>query len=642
MWNRIRVCGGSALHESRLYRNILSATAMRQSLCFFTEGNHNPRQQGRGSGGNNFRGEAAGGRRGGRGGGGGRGGRGAPRPPAAYLSTNAKELVQLKQEFKAAKSLQERVGIRATALRMLNGIRIDPSTQDERSVMTVLNCADTFDSKPNAAIEVALTWARRNLGALSPQNIALFGHAVAALRPPDAKNILLTDVWAATRGLLPDMTTVEVVMLLQAYSYVLRKDEVCEMEIVMLEQLLPCIGEMPVQQLSTLLEVLSHRRKGLEHKRPDLLKSSCESIFERLEKGTEKMHSNEVTRILCASLIRQAPASLVSRLFLREVEVVNFLTDTEVGTVMWATGMMNNAPVGGDTAVSEAVQKLLPALLERLQKVAHLAHTKTVSSALTGAALLRLTLPVELEEKLCYRVKVDLATKGMKVRKMEKLARSLMLYRCSSQQVAKTTLALVANAVTGKLPSRRYLKSDTNNSGEGQDPNGNGEEAGEDHFFKFPVHAEKHFAILFYINFYLQCAYVNNQLSAQVPAALSDTLPQMLLGAVSTASINDLLYCEECSLIGKRENVPDIQDIQSPRNKELNTAVRADVEELLAQIVQDVSLITTEKEANRHYLSHRSIERYLRIFGESQEHQNIVGLLNDINRKIEEKGVTQK
>nr|CCC48384.1 conserved hypothetical protein, fragment [Trypanosoma vivax Y486] len=89
-------------------------------------------------------------------------------PMEPFNEQGARQLFELKRRFREAKTGKERREIQRDARRLIRRARVDPSTQDEKSVAVLLNCAATFRSYPHTeGIGQAVQWMRTNVDALS-------------------------------------------------------------------------------------------------------------------------------------------------------------------------------------------------------------------------------------------------------------------------------------------------------------------------------------------------------------------------------------------------------------------------------------------------------------------------------------------
>ncbi|ESL05843.1 hypothetical protein TRSC58_06493 [Trypanosoma rangeli SC58] len=278
----------------------------------------------------------------------------------------ARKLFELKRQYKNAKSGKDRRDIQREARRAIRRAHIDPSTQDEKTVTLLLNCAATFHSYPHSeGIKQAVQWMRQNTDALSPQNLALFANALGVLSVVDSDIILLQEVSPAVQSTFTQMSPVELVMILQAF----KRNKIfsnAALQESMLQRLLPCVSQMPVSQLSTLAEVLvtAPLRKSDETAWREL----TNAVLFKAVSGVDRMHSREVITLLRAAPHLSVPEEPSLQLVQRAIDTVGFHTDEQIGELLEAVGGYRTLETPPGENLSRKLDELVEVLWTRLQK----------------------------------------------------------------------------------------------------------------------------------------------------------------------------------------------------------------------------------------------------------------------------------
>ncbi|KAK7200000.1 mitochondrial oligo-U binding protein TBRGG1 [Novymonas esmeraldas] len=284
-----------------------------------------------------------------------------------YLAQDADALMKTKQELKRVKSLKERGAIMKEGRRLLRRVRVDPSTQDERSVAIVVNCAAAFQAPGNLdGVASALQWMRSNIRGISPQNVALFTNALGVTEPPNVRQVVVNEVMPAVQSVMRDMTPVEVVMVLQAFQRLFITENE-KLQIELLAQLEPCISTMPIPVLSTLASVLS--RHPMRKQDNDRWKRIVQATLSRCVASPEIVHSKEAVVLVCAVTGLETSQEVVCKLLTRVTETAKFHTDEQVGELLSAITDIRQANNEPTPALTEAIEALHRALMERLEKV---------------------------------------------------------------------------------------------------------------------------------------------------------------------------------------------------------------------------------------------------------------------------------
>lgn len=495
----------------------------------------------------------------------------ARRTPEQFLEQDVQRLVELRQELRQASTQKDRHEITREARRSIGGIRLDPSTQDERSVALFLNCAVAFKVRPSAtnSIDAAVAWMRRNLRGLSPRSVALFTNALGALEIPEADVILRDQISDVVPLLLSDMTPVEVVMILQAFQ---RERLVTENEALqneMLKQLAPCISTMPTQQLSTLASVLAyHPLKKYDLER---WQAMVTDIVQRttVDLPIDRMHSKEVITFLSVAHQLSIPEDTLITLIERAIDTCGFHTADQVADLLKSLAFIRSTVTDPSDALSNTCSRLQSALIARLERVAEFASLGSAHRLWRAADRGGLELPVTIQEKLADAVHRDLVYRRNNHGSVTHCAVSL-----ASQKLPSTALLVaLADYAVGQRPSRPGHEA-TRDITE------------EEILSRQSARYSRHLSDYVHARISLERAFDNH--GATLPQSLSTVLPQALLDNVGAATPREALCAVRLLLI-----LPD-----SPSRNSANDAA------LLAAITQTL-------QANRgEFLSHVS-EKFL-------------------------------
>ncbi|KAH8614031.1 hypothetical protein ERJ75_000717300 [Trypanosoma vivax] len=369
-------------------------------------------------------------------------------PMEPFNEQGARQLFELKRRFREAKTGKERREIQRDARRLIRRARVDPSTQDEKSVAVLLNCAATFRSYPHTeGIGQAVQWMRTNVDALSRQNIALFANAVGALWVLDSETILTKEISPIVKSAYKQMNPVELVMILQAFQRG-RVSENASLQESMLEHLSSCIPQMPVSQLSTLASVLvdTPLRKSNE----GLWQELCKSVFSRAVTDIDKVHSREAI-----TLLKAAPHLRVSEehsvlLVSRAVATARFHTDEQVGDLLESVANYRTMLDACGNELNAKLEELVNALWVRLQKVAPFADVSSATSILRHSRLSGVDVPPQVMEALLGAVTKELLFHRRSFRRLAALTEAL----AEQGAEAKQLLLLIGDYCIGKRPSR--------------------------------------------------------------------------------------------------------------------------------------------------------------------------------------------
>lgn len=401
-------------------------------------------------GGGGGRGGGFGGGGGGRGGGGGNGGRGGGGGDQDYLRENAESLAQMKQTFKTAKSGRDRQNIQREARRLVRRTQVDPSTQDEKSVMVLVNCAATFHCRPSEGVETGIRWLLDRIPSLTPQNIALLANAIGAIEPEGAEDMLKRNISAAVEGgALEDMTPVEVIMILQAFQRA-EVDSNGALQDKMLMKLLPAVPSMPIPHLSTFSSVVAHH--DLKTRNPESWKRLADAIAARVTKeDVGQIHSKEAITLLVSAPLLEVPTEVIILLMDRCANTANFHTDEQVGQLLralHAVKEMKEAPPPEE--LQAAIQRLSTALLGRLEKVADYASVNSIASIWVHAANSNVAIPEAIQLKLLEQVGHQLPFGRVFFRHLGRLASGAAKHKLPSTEFLHT----IARMVLGQKPPR--------------------------------------------------------------------------------------------------------------------------------------------------------------------------------------------
>ncbi|ORC90992.1 mitochondrial oligo-U binding protein TBRGG1, partial [Trypanosoma theileri] len=368
-------------------------------------------------------------------------------PLAPFDEKAAKTLFDMKRQYKGAKSGKERREIQREARRVIRRARIDPSTQDEKTVTMLLNCAATFRSYPHSeGIKQAVEWMRQNIDALSPQNLALFANAVGALSVVDSDIILLQEVSPAVQSVFTQMSPVELVMVLQAFQ----REKVSDngpLQDSMLQQLSSCVPQMPVPQLSTLASILvtAPLRKSNEAAWIEMTKA----VASKAVSNVEKMHSREVITLLKAAPHLSVPEEHSLQLVNRAIATVGFHTDEQVGEILEAVAAYREQNTAGKE-LQDKLDELISVLWTRLQKVAPYADLASATWIMRQSRKCGVNVPPAIMEALLEAVTRELRYHRYTFRRCAALAEAL----AEQKAPAKLLLQLLGDYCIGKRPPR--------------------------------------------------------------------------------------------------------------------------------------------------------------------------------------------
>lgn len=408
---------------------------------------------GRGSGGFQNRNENFGGRGGGARGGsrGGSRGRGGGGPAHDYLQENAQNLVSLKQQFKNSKlSGRERRDVQREARRLVRRTQVDPSTQDEKSVMTLVNCAATFHCRPSEGVENGIKWLLHRIRSLTPQNVALLANAIGSVEPEGAENMLKNDVTAALEaGALEGMTPVEVIMVLQAFQRVeVESNEALQDKMLM--KLLPAIPSMPIPHLSTLSVVVAHH--SMKTRDVESWKRLADAVGSRITKeDVGQIHSKEAITLLTSAPHLMVQPEVIELLMDRCTNTSGFHTDDQVGQLLRALhSIRTELKDGVPERLEAAEQRLKAALITRLERVAEFASPTSIASIWLHAAESGVEIPEAIQLKLLEQMELQLPFGRLFFRQMGKVASGAAQYKLPSTNFLHT----LARMVLGQRPPR--------------------------------------------------------------------------------------------------------------------------------------------------------------------------------------------
>ncbi|CBZ28760.1 mitochondrial oligo_U binding protein TBRGG1,putative [Leishmania mexicana MHOM/GT/2001/U1103] len=474
-----------------------------------------------------------------------------------YLTQDADKLLRMKHDYKKAKDTKERVGILKEARRLLGRTRIDPSTQDERSVAIVINCAATFSAPAKVeAVEQAFQWMRSNIGGISPQNVALFANALGLISPPEAREVMVSEVMPAVQSVMREMAPVEVVMVLQALQR-LRVEENEKLQDDLLSHLEPCVSSMPVQQLSTLASVLHHH--SMQARDNAKWKEIAHETLARALAGVDGMHSREAIVLLCAAPFLDASQKHICQLLARVTETVQFHTDSQVGELMSAILHIRQQVSEPSVELTAGVAALHTALMVRLEKVSAFVGARSATRIWNYAHASNVELPSAIQETMCASLIQLMTFRTVRFRALAQLMASLSTQKLPSAEI----LAVVANCSVGVRPPRPSKGIPPQESEMPED--------GEDHESIRAAACEalysRHFGTLTELRISLENAFGKNDVPPN--DALAKTLPEHLLKHAAEALPRQMLTAVVAIALAP----PDCPC----RNKTHDAAVRATV-----------------------------------------------------------------
>ncbi|KAF8286297.1 mitochondrial oligo-U binding protein TBRGG1 [Trypanosoma cruzi] len=360
----------------------------------------------------------------------------------------AKNLFELKRQYKHAKSGRDRRDIQREARRAIRRARVDPSTQDEKTVTLLLNCAATFHSYPHSeGIKQAIQWMRQNIAALSPQNLALFANALGTLSAVDSDIILLQEVTPAVQSVFTQMSPVELVMILQAFQ----RNKIfsnASLQESMLRQLSSCVSQMPAPQLSTLAGVLvsSPLRKSDETTWQEL----TNAVLSKAVSGVDNMHSREVITLLKAAPHLLVPEEPSLQLIQRAIDTVGFHTDEQVGEILESVAGYRNLEKPPGEKLSRKLDELVNVLWTRLQKVAPHVDASSATWIMHQSCRCGVDVPPSIMEVMLEAVAKDMRYHRYTFRRCAALAEAL----AEQKAPAKALLLLLGDYCIGRRPPR--------------------------------------------------------------------------------------------------------------------------------------------------------------------------------------------
>ncbi|KAG5472301.1 hypothetical protein LSCM1_03700 [Leishmania martiniquensis] len=446
-----------------------------------------------------------------------------------YLAQDADKLLQMKHGYKKAKGRKERAGIVTEARRLLRRTRIDPSTQDERSVAIVINCAATFSLPATMeALTQAFQWMRSNINGISPQNVALFANALGLVLPPEAKEVMVSEIMPVVQSVMSKMAPVEVVMVLQALQR-LRITEKDQLQDELLSHLESCIPSMPVQQLSTLAAVLHcHSMQTRDNAK---WKRIAHETMGRALAEVDGMHSREAIVLLCAAPFVDASQKHICRLLARLSETAQFHTDDQVGELMRAILDIRQQIKEPSAELTAALEELHVTLLGRLEKVSGFVGARSAALIWRYAHASNTELSSAIQQNMCSALIKRMEYRFIRFGALAKVAESLSTQKLPSTEILTT----IANCTVGvRLP--RPVNAASPEEGEMVEDE-------EDHenirAAALEVLYSRHFGALTALRISLENAFAKNNVSPN--DALAKTLPENLLKHAAEASPRQML-----------------------------------------------------------------------------------------------------
>ncbi|KPA83074.1 putative mitochondrial mitochondrial oligo U binding protein TBRGG1 [Leptomonas pyrrhocoris] len=439
------------------------------------------------------------------------------RSASDYLAQDAETLLQMKQAYKASKSLKERVQIMREARRLARRVHVDVSTQDERSVIVFLNCAATFHIHVNDGVVEASQWVQANLRGLSPHSVALYANALGLLKIEKRREVFCATVVPQLPSLMRDMTPVEVVMVLQAFERLHIRD--CE-ELMdkLLFQLEPCIPTMPVPQLSTLAEVL--KRYSLRFRNEEKWQQVVQAVMSRALESVEGMHSKEAITFLCAAPQFGLPPEQLCPLLARATATAGFHTGEQVAELFHAIHALHKRTPELTSEVEAAVAALCKALVARLEKVASFLTIDDAAFIWLSAAGIGAELPDSVVQIMCDAVRKSLIYRRLRLYSLAHFANAAAAFKLPSPEL----LDMVAKYSVGERPPRPQNAAAAEEHHE--DP-----EADEEFENLRAATLESLYGRCFddYVSIRLGLEEAYAKIGANPPAALTTILPERLL-----------------------------------------------------------------------------------------------------------------
>jgi hypothetical protein len=296
----------------------------------------------------------------------------SPQPPKTEerVTRVAQELHQLKRQFKAAKLRRERNDLIKQSKRVVYSLNLDPSTQDEKSVALLLNGAAFFGIIYSApALQQAVTWMSENVSALESQHLAMFAHAVVALKVPSAAAILTNVILPVASEFVSagKLTPVELIMVLQAIA---RTNVSGQEKLVndILARLTESAAKLKTSELSTLCAVfdstfLSGKEKSV--------KSILTEGLKVVDQSMDSVHSNDILLLAehLAPLASQAGVTTIfwGKFLSRAIAVAGFFGDRQLPHAFRGLREMQKlAEIQNEPAVSARMIDYRQALEKRL------------------------------------------------------------------------------------------------------------------------------------------------------------------------------------------------------------------------------------------------------------------------------------
>ncbi|KEG13033.1 mitochondrial oligo-U binding protein TBRGG1 [Trypanosoma grayi] len=513
-------------------------------------------------------------------------------PAGPFDEQAAKGLFELKRQYKNAKTGKDRRDIQREARRIIRRARIDPSTQDEKTVTLLLNCAATFRSYPHSeGIKLATQWMRQNIDALSPQNLALFANAIGALSVIDSDTILLQEVSPAVQSVFTQMSPVEMVMILQAFQRE-RVTANASLQESMLQQLASCVPQMPAPQLSTLAGVLvtAPLRKSDEAAWREL----TNTVFSKAVSGADNMHSREVITLLKAAPCLCVPEEHSLQLIKRAIATVGFHTEEQVGELLEAVAGYRSQEKAPDEELQRQLDELVSILWKRLEKVAPYADVTSATWIMRQARLCGVEIPPAIATALLEAVSREFRYHRHTFRRCAALADAL-----AEQKVpAKALLQMVGDYCVGKRPPREDR--------DGADPE---EEDDTPREVRMDIYA-RFLGDLTRARIALEKAHSANPENGEPGESLAVVLPQRLEESVLAASPREVLKCARSICV-------------SPTSCRLHN--HANDEKLMSLVEQRV---TRERENFLMEVPKETLERFITALSDAPRAQKIVETLS--------------
>lgn len=452
-----------------------------------------------------------------------------PRSKTEFLASDAETLLQMKQAHKVSKSAKERKQILREARRHCRKVRVDASSQDERSIMIFLNCAAAFRCKYCDGLVEAVQWVQANFRALSPQNVALFANALGALDLPNATEVFRTTVVLALPSVMESLTPVEVVMTLQAFQRLKIRDN-DELRNKLVLQLEPCITTMPVPQLSTLAEVLLRHPLRLHDEAK--WRQLVEKVMSRALESAETMHSKEAITFLLVAPRMDVPAEQLCRLLARATATAGFHSDTQIGQLFSALVHIQKAFPDPTPELTAAAAALSQALVERLEKVMSFATVAGISEIWFSSVKAGTELPMAMVQRTSEIVVNELTWRHQRLNALARLAAAADALK----QPPKNVLDTIAKYLIGERPPRPQREAPPESHDEEPDDEEDVESlraASRELLYK------RLFSQYVSIRLHLESAYAKS--GEAPPEALTKTLPEHLLLQVPATAPRQLL-----------------------------------------------------------------------------------------------------